>query len=183
MAATGRGCVRTLKSQQCSAAIWMRRRIASPEMFPEAQMLPHLICSRPIFIGGANDEADRAVRGLRRWQPLRSLSPHRKAGPVMEPAKLQGDYMTAARLPSRLCRSGRALHHNSLDQTTAAGICEPPWRQSTTWVRRMGAIPSSHLGYGLDLTLASLTPHERPGIGCGGSNLHHGPPERGISWR
>jgi hypothetical protein len=33
-------------------------RIASPEMFPEAEMLPHLICSRPMFIGGANDEAD-----------------------------------------------------------------------------------------------------------------------------
>jgi hypothetical protein len=28
-------------------------------MFPEAEMLPHLICSRPIFIGGANDEADQ----------------------------------------------------------------------------------------------------------------------------
>jgi len=35
------------------------RRIASPEMFPEAEMLPHLICSRPILIGGANDEADQ----------------------------------------------------------------------------------------------------------------------------
>jgi hypothetical protein len=34
-------------------------RIASPEMFPKAEMLPHLICSRPIFIGGANDEADQ----------------------------------------------------------------------------------------------------------------------------
>jgi len=34
-------------------------RIASPEMFPEAEMLPHLICSRPMFIGGANDEADQ----------------------------------------------------------------------------------------------------------------------------
>ena len=34
-------------------------RIASPEMFPEAEMLPHLICSRPIFIGGASDEADQ----------------------------------------------------------------------------------------------------------------------------
>ncbi len=34
-------------------------RIASPEMIPEAEMLPHLICSRPIFIGGANDEADQ----------------------------------------------------------------------------------------------------------------------------
>jgi hypothetical protein len=33
-------------------------RIASPEMFPEAEMLPHLICSRPIFIGGAKDEVD-----------------------------------------------------------------------------------------------------------------------------
>jgi hypothetical protein len=42
-----------------SAAIWVRRRIASPEMFPEAEMLPHLICSRPMFIGGANDEADQ----------------------------------------------------------------------------------------------------------------------------
>jgi hypothetical protein len=37
----------------------MKTRIASPEMFPEAAMLPHLICSRPIFIGGANDEADQ----------------------------------------------------------------------------------------------------------------------------
>jgi hypothetical protein len=43
----------------CSAAIWMRSRIASPEMFPEAAMLPHLICYRPMFIGGANDEADQ----------------------------------------------------------------------------------------------------------------------------
>ena len=34
-------------------------RIASPEMLPEAEMLPHLICSRPMFIGGANDEADQ----------------------------------------------------------------------------------------------------------------------------
>jgi hypothetical protein len=34
-------------------------RIASPEMFLEAEMLPHLICSRPMFIGGANDEADQ----------------------------------------------------------------------------------------------------------------------------
>ena len=34
-------------------------RIASPEMFPEADVLPHLICSRPIFIGGAKDEADQ----------------------------------------------------------------------------------------------------------------------------
>jgi hypothetical protein len=34
-------------------------RIASPEMFPEAEMLPRLICSRPMFIGGANDEADQ----------------------------------------------------------------------------------------------------------------------------
>jgi hypothetical protein len=43
----------------CSAAIWIGTRIASPEMFPEAEMLPHLICSRPMFIGGATDEADQ----------------------------------------------------------------------------------------------------------------------------
>src|SRR6266480_264529 len=43
----------------CSAAIWIGSRIASPEMFPEAEMLPHLICSRPMFIGGAKDEADQ----------------------------------------------------------------------------------------------------------------------------
>jgi len=36
-------------------------RIASPGMLPEADLLPHLICSRPIFIGGANDEADQHV--------------------------------------------------------------------------------------------------------------------------
>ena len=44
---------------RCSAAIWIGSRIASPEMFPEAEMLPHLICSRPMFIGGAKDEADQ----------------------------------------------------------------------------------------------------------------------------
>src|SRR5271165_7081827 len=43
----------------CTAAIWIGSRIASPEMFPEAETLPHLICSRPMFIGGANDEADQ----------------------------------------------------------------------------------------------------------------------------
>jgi predicted ATPase len=37
----------------------MRRRIGSAEMFPEPEMLPHLNCSRPIFIGGANDGADQ----------------------------------------------------------------------------------------------------------------------------
>ena len=42
-----------------SAAIWIESRIASPEVFPEAELLPHLICSRPMFIGGANDEADQ----------------------------------------------------------------------------------------------------------------------------
>jgi hypothetical protein len=28
-------------------------------MFPEAEMLPHLICSRPMFIGAANHKADQ----------------------------------------------------------------------------------------------------------------------------
>ena len=40
----------------CGAANRTRSRIVSPEMFPEADMLPQLICSRPSFIGGANDE-------------------------------------------------------------------------------------------------------------------------------
>ena len=44
------------RSSGCSRS---RVRIASPEMFPEAEMLPHLICSRPMFIGGAKDEADQ----------------------------------------------------------------------------------------------------------------------------
>src|SRR5271170_447635 len=34
-------------------------RIASPGMFLEAEPLPHLICSRPMFIGGVKDEADQ----------------------------------------------------------------------------------------------------------------------------
>ena len=46
----------------CGAANRMRSRIASPEMFPEADMLPQLICSRPSFIGGANDEADELLK-------------------------------------------------------------------------------------------------------------------------
>src|SRR3984893_4848974 len=42
-----------------NATLSLDVRIASPEMFPEAEMLPHLICSRPMFIGGAKDEADQ----------------------------------------------------------------------------------------------------------------------------
>jgi hypothetical protein len=38
---------------------YLHVHIASPEMFPKAEMLPHLICPRPTFIGGANDEADQ----------------------------------------------------------------------------------------------------------------------------
>ena len=34
-------------------------RIASPGMLPDAEPLPHLICSRLIYIGGVNDEADQ----------------------------------------------------------------------------------------------------------------------------
>src|SRR5829696_941244 len=34
-------------------------RIASPGMLLEAEPLPHLICSRPMFIGGVKDEADQ----------------------------------------------------------------------------------------------------------------------------
>jgi hypothetical protein len=45
--------------QYCGAAMWMGSRIASPGMLREADLLPHLICWRPIFIGGANDEADQ----------------------------------------------------------------------------------------------------------------------------
>jgi hypothetical protein len=45
--------------RQIPILIVARFRIALPDMFPEAEMLPHLICSRPILIGGANDEADQ----------------------------------------------------------------------------------------------------------------------------
>ena len=34
-------------------------RIAAPGMLLEAEPLPHLICSRPIFIGGVKNEADQ----------------------------------------------------------------------------------------------------------------------------
>jgi len=53
------GGLETTWRTNCCAANRMRNRIASPEMFPEAAMLPHLICYRPMFIGGANDEADQ----------------------------------------------------------------------------------------------------------------------------
>ena len=43
----------------CNATNWMRRRIASPGVFLEAEPLPHLICSRPMFIGGVKDAADQ----------------------------------------------------------------------------------------------------------------------------
>jgi hypothetical protein len=40
------------------------KRIASPEMLPEGEMLPHLICSRSMFIGGVNDEADELIAAI-----------------------------------------------------------------------------------------------------------------------
>jgi len=43
--------------QECSAAIRMRPRVASPEMLPEGGTLPHLICSPPQLGGGGSDEA------------------------------------------------------------------------------------------------------------------------------
>jgi hypothetical protein len=39
--------------------ITMPARIASPGMLPEADRLPHLICSRPMITGGVKDEADQ----------------------------------------------------------------------------------------------------------------------------
>jgi hypothetical protein len=41
----------------CCAAIKMRTRIASLEMLPDTEPLPHLICSRRIFGSGGGDEA------------------------------------------------------------------------------------------------------------------------------
>src|ERR1700675_1992852 len=43
----------------CGAANRVRGRIASPGMLLEGEPLPHLICSRPMFIGGVKDEADQ----------------------------------------------------------------------------------------------------------------------------
>jgi hypothetical protein len=51
----------THKYRAIAAAVSSLPRIASPEMFPEAEMLPHLICSRPIFIGGANPHFSHRV--------------------------------------------------------------------------------------------------------------------------
>ena len=43
----------------CATTILVMGRIASPGMLPEAEPLPHLICSRPRLIGGVRDEADQ----------------------------------------------------------------------------------------------------------------------------
>ena len=34
-------------------------RIASPEMLPTGDLLPHVICSPPVFAGGGEHEADQ----------------------------------------------------------------------------------------------------------------------------
>jgi hypothetical protein len=41
----------------CCAAIRARNRIASPGMLLKTEPLPHLICSRRVFIDGVWDEA------------------------------------------------------------------------------------------------------------------------------
>jgi hypothetical protein len=50
---------RLFVSGSCCATIKARKRIASLGMFLEAEPLPHLICSRPMFIVGVKDEADQ----------------------------------------------------------------------------------------------------------------------------
>jgi hypothetical protein len=47
------------QSLDCSASIWMRVRIASSELILIYDPLPHVICSRPMVIGGVSDEADQ----------------------------------------------------------------------------------------------------------------------------
>ena len=49
---------RLFVSGSCCATIKVRKRIASLGMFLEAEPLPHLICSRPMFIV-VKDEADQ----------------------------------------------------------------------------------------------------------------------------
>jgi hypothetical protein len=54
--------VQQVAGRLCAVALvadWVRRPKFIEELFPEVETLPHLICSRPIFIGGANDEADQ----------------------------------------------------------------------------------------------------------------------------
>src|SRR3954454_15034467 len=43
------------RAPACSATIWMRGCIASPEMFPNVDPLPHLKCSRPGWGRGDSD--------------------------------------------------------------------------------------------------------------------------------
>ncbi len=43
----------------CSATIWVMRRIASPEMFPCYDLLPHLKCSPAVVTVGGRNEADQ----------------------------------------------------------------------------------------------------------------------------
>ena len=53
----------SLRQARAVLAAWQRdynevRRIASPEMLPSVGLLPHVICSRPVF-GGGGHEADQ----------------------------------------------------------------------------------------------------------------------------
>jgi hypothetical protein len=48
---------RTSITAKYSATIWMRSRIASPEMFLNAEPLPHVICSRRAKERRGNGEA------------------------------------------------------------------------------------------------------------------------------
>jgi hypothetical protein len=44
------------RSGLCVTPITIAARIASPELFPDAEALPHLICSLPDRGGGGRDE-------------------------------------------------------------------------------------------------------------------------------
>src|SRR6476646_527734 len=45
-------------SRVCSATIWMRTRIAPPELLPKTGPLPHLICSRQSNLGSGDEEGE-----------------------------------------------------------------------------------------------------------------------------
>src|ERR1700730_11888026 len=107
----------------------MGRRIASPEMFPEAGMLPHLMCSRPIFIGRWSPPPPQVEitngRGVRLNEGKSACAGNRRADKVSRPLGVEvGRHLDTRRAGDCRCMepSGNPSDPHQIEHDVIAGL-------------------------------------------------------------
>src|SRR3954469_24705625 len=134
-----------------------RRRIAAPGMLLEAELLPHLICSRPMFIGGVKDEADQhGGAGRVGGSDSGAVYAGGQDGAGPYPRRVHGDY----RLSPQACDA--AASRRSIRPAFWPKAWAPDLR------RGYAGSPDHDLGgIGPDLRQAATAPGARSGGGDG----------------